>query len=330
MNKIVILIVVLAIIGFAIFNRKSSEAFGGRYASTKVGGTFSKSKPYFSKFVPADNFADYRQNPRFERGSMTQLGQRKPAFSRPFTRSSMGATRQDGTLSARSILSRQERRRDLTRDLGSRSPIRNVDWARRGNSPVWRPPQPPGDGPVVEPPVWRPPQPPGDGPVIEPPVWRPPQPPGDGPIVRPPVWRPPPPPVTGPIVGPPHVIYPGGGPVVYQQPIYYPSGTPGTLVVYDQQAVPIVVNSENSTISGEERIGYLVNYLDQMYLPLFKLNTGDGSKNIYYTKSVDDTQTILGIYFNGINCTDPSGCIPLRSRDQVYIPQFDRTFYVSL
>ncbi len=122
-----------------------------------------------------------------------------------------------------------------------------------------------------------------------------------------------------------------------EQPIYYPAGTPGTVVLYNNQAVPIIQTPMSSNQNtpmfidpSETVIGSLVNYVDQMYMPLYMKESPYEDGYIFYTKTVDDPLNIIPIYLNGKNCLDFGGCNDLLDGYNVYIPQFDRNFIVKI
>lgn len=108
-------------------------------------------------------------------------------------------------------------------------------------------------------------------------------------------------------------------PISPVQPIYYPSGVPGTVVVYENQAVPV----DAASYAGQ--IGFLTNYVDQMYLPLIRENSLISGRYLFYT-IVENTA--VPVWADGVNCTDDQGCEHLQNLQQVYVPQFDRTFSV--
>ena len=363
MNKILIAVLVVLVLCFAMYNRSfPDEGFrSGRYASSKVGGTFDKSSPYYSKVVK-NNFADA---PRGLLQQQRVAGERSRANPRYLSEAALANPRylSEGALANPRYLSEAARvnPRYLSEGAlanprylseGARENPRYLSEAARGN------PRYLSEGALANPRYSR-------EPAFARPFMRS-ESVGAAQMMNQKrvtldrasaeidpdrMERAPPgvPPMNGfnrPVNTPPAkdsvrwqaleqinmqnqpMVYQTGAPVVYQQPIYYPAGTPGTVVVYNQQAVPVV----NSTIqeSGEQQIGYLVNYLDQMYLPLYRIALEDPSIGIFYTRTNDQAQAVLPIYFNGANCTDPSGCVNLINRDKVYIPQFDRTFHVSV
>lgn len=310
MKKIIFLLIVVAILIFVSGSKSANENFGGRlYASTKPGGTYNAHKPFFSKiqqFIKQPSMVDavglpvkgskYLPLPVEGAGWTADTSSPTDQFEESFVeKRSMGSTRQEGTFGA------------AGRQIGQIGQFQNPGFQRgqfqgsmlnRTPSPV-RPEHPIGPE--------RPPRPGRPGNFTKPadPV---------RPII--PVYP----------VHPVHPVHPVRpiSPVI-TQPIYYPVGTPGSVVVYDGNVVPIV---PSLNVPGENQIGFLVNNFDQMYLPLYRLNTDIPDRYIFYAKSQNKNSTMIPIHSGGINCLERGGCPHLANNQQVYIPRFDRNFRV--
>lgn len=123
-------------------------------------------------------------------------------------------------------------------------------------------------------------------------------------------------------------------PIYSQQPVYYPAGTPGTVVLYGNQAVPIapppVVAPQAAGNPPEVIIGSLVNYVDQIYMPLYMAESPESDGYYFFTKTADNPINYIPVYLNGKSCLDFGGCSELLDGYNVYIPQFDRNFIVKI
>lgn len=127
------------------------------------------------------------------------------------------------------------------------------------------------------------------------------------------------------------IAAPSAVPIYSQQPVYYPAGTPGTVVLYGNQAVPIA--PPPPPVGGtppEVIIGSLVNYVDQIYMPLYMAESPESDGYYFFTKTADNPMNYIPVYLNGKSCLDFGGCSELLDGYNVYIPQFDRNFIVKI